>query len=549
MKKHNYFNGIKSFALTALVIFLSACSGDDNIDDSSETPKPDPEPEVEVPVPESFDGPTYADDYSSMASWANRSKWNLANVHDPTVVKHGDYYYMYQTDASYGNAHDGHGHFHGRRSKDLVNWEYMGASMPNQPSWIKEELNTIRASYNLAPIENLQIGYWAPVVRKVGNVYRMYYSIVVDNFIGNGLPNSAANFDNTWTERAFIGMMETTDPSVNSSWEDKGMVVCSVSDKGNDWSRSSYTNDWNGYFKYNAIDPSYVITPEGEHWMFYGSWHSGIAAIQINESTGKPLNTFDYKDEATWGTHIYTRTSGSRWQGSEGPEVIYNENTGYYYLFLAYDGLDVPYNTRVCRSENVTGPYKGIDGMNVTNGGDVYPIVTHPYKFNNHSGWVGFAHNAMFQNEETGDWFYSSQARLPENTGGNMYSNAIMMGHVREVSWTSDGWPVVSPERFANVPQTEITEENIVGTWEQITMNYEYRVMQTSKTIIFSKDGTLGGEVSGSWELNKQTNTIYINGDECKLFNAWDWEAAPRKLTIAYSGLTTDGKPIWAKKK
>lgn len=35
------------------------------------------------------------------------------------------YYYMYQTDASYGNAHSGNGHFHARRSKDLVNWEYL----------------------------------------------------------------------------------------------------------------------------------------------------------------------------------------------------------------------------------------------------------------------------------------------------------------------------------------------------------------------------------------------------------------------------------------
>ena len=30
---------------------------------------------------------------------------NLANVHDPSVMKAADgYYYMYQTDASYGNA-------------------------------------------------------------------------------------------------------------------------------------------------------------------------------------------------------------------------------------------------------------------------------------------------------------------------------------------------------------------------------------------------------------------------------------------------------------
>ena len=71
--------------------------------------------------------PTYADSYVNIASWIQRSQWNLANVHDPTVVKASDgYYYMYQTDASYGNAHVGHGHFHGRRSRDLVNWEYLG---------------------------------------------------------------------------------------------------------------------------------------------------------------------------------------------------------------------------------------------------------------------------------------------------------------------------------------------------------------------------------------------------------------------------------------
>lgn len=33
------------------------------------------------------------------------------------------YYYMYQTDASFDNQHIGHGHFHARRSKDLINWE------------------------------------------------------------------------------------------------------------------------------------------------------------------------------------------------------------------------------------------------------------------------------------------------------------------------------------------------------------------------------------------------------------------------------------------
>lgn len=53
-----------------------------------------------------YKGPQYPDEYSGISSWENRNQWNLANVHDPSVVKAADgYYYMYQTDASYGNAH------------------------------------------------------------------------------------------------------------------------------------------------------------------------------------------------------------------------------------------------------------------------------------------------------------------------------------------------------------------------------------------------------------------------------------------------------------
>ncbi|MEY2868868.1 MAG: hypothetical protein RIR01_1333, partial [Bacteroidota bacterium] len=109
------------FGLILAVLTVVSCSKDDAATDETDPP-------VVVPpvVTPSFPGPTYADNYSSIASWNTRSQWNLANVHDPSVVKSGEYYYMYQTDASYGNAHDGHGHFFYRRSKDLVNWEFMG---------------------------------------------------------------------------------------------------------------------------------------------------------------------------------------------------------------------------------------------------------------------------------------------------------------------------------------------------------------------------------------------------------------------------------------
>ena len=77
-----------------------------------------------------YQAPTYPDYYRSISGWDQRQQWNLANVHDPSVMRAEDgYYYMYTTDASFGNAHSGHGHFMCRRSKNLVDWEFMGTTM------------------------------------------------------------------------------------------------------------------------------------------------------------------------------------------------------------------------------------------------------------------------------------------------------------------------------------------------------------------------------------------------------------------------------------
>jgi len=522
--------------LFIVLIVLNACGSDDNPTESSTTT-------TTTTDTVNYTAPTYKDDYSSISSWDNRSSWNLANVHDPTVAKCDDYYYMYSTDASYGNAHDGHGHFLYRRSKDLVNWEFRGMAMASTPVWVKDTLNNMRQREGLAPISDPTYGCWAPVVRKVGNKYRMYYSIVVDNYIKTGAQNTTANFDNSWTEHAFIGMMETDNLATNL-WVDKGMVVCSSTDRGNDWYRASQ-NDWSAYFKWNAIDPSFIVTPENEQWLIYGSWHSGIVAVKINPETGKP---YQLNSLADYGTCIATRLTGNRWQASEAPEIIYNEDTGYYYLFLAYDELSVAYNTRVCRSKSITGPYVGIDGKDITQGGDCWPMLTHPYKFSNHSGWVGISHCCIFQNPDTKEWYYCSQGRLPANTNGNAYSNAIMMGHVRSVQWTEDGWPVVMPERYANVPQTAITENDLAGNWEHITLSYQYQTQQASKSLVLSSNKTATGAISGSWSYDSSKQILTIGSYKLKVQRGLDWEASPRTKTIIYSGLTDKGISLWGKK-
>ena len=496
---------------------------------------------------ENYVAPTYVDNYVDIAGWEQRDKWNLANVHDPTVVLAEDgYYYMYQTDASYGNAHTAGGHFHSRRSKDLVNWEYLGGVMQSLPDWVIPKLNEIRKEMGLKEVSPslADFGYWAPCVRKVRNgLYRMYYSIVCPGTLnGNG----------TWSERAFIGLLENSNPANNNGWEDKGYVITNASDKELNFNVAS--NDWaNCYYKWNAIDPSYLIDNDGKHYLIYGSWHSGIAALEVDTETGKPnalpLPFGNNEDIAAYGSLIATRKMGDRLQGSEGPEIVYNAATGYYYLFMAYDALEVPYNTRVCRSKNIYGPYLGIDGTDLTHtGGDMLPVVTHPYKFNGSYGWVGISHCAVFD-DGNGNWYYASQGRYPENVAGNPYSNALMMGHVRSIRWTESGWPVVMPERYGAVPQVAITEDELVGNWEHIDLSYSYGKQKESSTMTLAADHTItaGSWKGGTWSYNADKQILTANGVELCLQRETDWEASPRTHTIVYAGYT-NSKTYWGKK-
>lgn len=554
--------------LLACTLAVSCSSGGSDDPDVPDTPnKPETPSQPETPNnPTSEDlakyvCPTYNDNYTSVAAWTQRSKWNLANVHDPSVVKAADgYYYMYQTDASYGNVHNSdvrnsnkHGHFFCRRSKNLVDWEFVGASMVGLPSWIKPKLNEIRKQMGVPERDDtyfandLDFGYWAPCVRKVNdNLYRMYYCITCPGTInGNG----------TWSERAFIGLMETSDPASNK-WEDKGFVITNASDKGLNF-RVSQTDYNNCYFKFNAIDPTYIITPEGKHWLIYGSWHSGFAAVELDASTGKtkvelpkPFGTAE--EIAPYGKLIFTRTLNNRWQGAEAPEVVYHD--GYYYLFLAYDGLDVPYNTRVLRSKNVDGPYETMNNRvtNAANGaGDNPTVLTHPYKFSQGYGWVGISHCAVFD-DGAGNWYYVSQQRFPQNVGGNAYSNALMMGGVRSIKWNENGWPVVMPERYGAVPQVAIKASELAGTWEGIDLAYEYGKQRISTEFTLNADGSMTGGTAWPnvkvWNFDTSSNTLTIGTTKLKVQREVDWEASPRKLTIVYSGVS-GSKSFWGKKK
>ena len=151
---------------------------------------------------------------------------------------------------------------------------------------MKAKLNEIRKAMGLGTSttdfrNQNQFGYWAPCVRRISkDLYRMYYVVTLPGTI---------NGAGTWSERCFIGLMETKNPADIDSWVDKGFVVTNYSDLELNY-KVSATDYAHCYFKYNAIDPSLIINEKGEHWLIYGSWHSGFAAMQLDPSTGKPLH-------------------------------------------------------------------------------------------------------------------------------------------------------------------------------------------------------------------------------------------------------------------
>ena len=134
--------------------------------------------------------------------------------------------------------------------------------------------------------------------------------------------------------------------------------------------------------------------------------------------------------------------------------------------------------------------------------------------------------------------------------------------HVRKLFWTMDGWPVVSPERFARVAQTPVTQNELAGDWEQIILGYQvvpgYAAeqvspnLQVATTITLQTNGTINGNAGNTWTYNapwlemKWNNGQYI--DKLQVSRERDWENK-RTSTLVFTGLNNQGTAIWGKKK
>lgn len=435
--------------------------------------------------------PHISDNYQNIAAFKYHSEWGVHNVHDPSVIMVGHEFYLYSTDVAYGWRNLKRVGIQIRKSKDLIHWKFIGWAFKGIPSKAKQYVtqhNDGKKPHNI----------WAPYIMKVGKKFRLYY--VVSVFGSNA---------------SYIGLATSDSPT--GPWTQKGSVV-----------ETTHKD------LMNAIDPSVIVDHNnGKYWMSYGSYFGGIYMIQLNPKTGLALHPGDK------GHRIAFRLK--KGNSIEGSDLLYNPKLKKYYLFVSYGWLGNSYNVRVGRASQPQGPYYDFKGRDMAKKGNDLPRITAEYRFDHKTGWVGFGGNCTLRIGSK--YFYLSQARPT-------FNRHMMDLHVHKIIWTKNGWPVISPERYDDVPQHSLTADSLIGKWRYIVLNHTKKINE-SKNIQLLPNGNLEkGKIRSSWSYSNGKLKLKWNGGQNTVsvipLDAWDWEN--NRLTIVFTGLNDSGISVWGKK-
>jgi arabinan endo-1,5-alpha-L-arabinosidase len=289
-------------------------------------------------------------------------------VHDPSPMNKCDgRYYIYFTGQDIPSI----------SSPDKINW-VAGPSVfnaTNAPLWTT---NAVPGFTGL---------FWAPDVISLNGGYYLYYA--VSTF---GSQVSAIG----------VATNSTLDPTAPGyQWADQGPVI-----------ESGESVD------YNAIDPSALLLTNGQLWMTFGSFWSGIKMIQLDPATGKRISA---------NSTVYSLATHPPSTAIEGSYLV--QNGGFYYLFANWDnccdGVDSTYNIRVGRSSSITGPYLDQNGVSMASGGGTLFLEST-------GRFIGPGQAGLLLEAQT-NWF-----TYHYYDGNNEGAPTLGLG---QMTWSASGWP------------------------------------------------------------------------------------------------------------
>lgn len=435
--------------------------------------------------------------------------YHRVSVHDPSVVYDKGTYYIFGS------------HMAWAKSTDLRNWEMFQTNVNADYAKLfgKEWEEYCRTASN----PNLNGNLWAPdvIYNPNMNKYCFYMSVNGDDW------NSVIVL---LTADTIEGPYEYVGPVVYSgfnttSHDGKLTDVYQVLGEGADLTR--YQNIKNT--KLNAIDPCVLFDGNGSLWMVFGSWFGGLYMLRLDENTGlrdytTTYETISNEQDAYYGYKVH----GGFGVSGEGPYII--EKNGYYYLFVSYGGLvaDGGYQIRVFRSENITGPYvdeAGNSAVYTKECNDLFEKVG--VRIMGSYDWTGNreirvaqGHNSAYVTDD-GEIFMVYHSRFAGGKNGISEAHEV---RVQQLFVNEDGWLVAAPYEYAGetISRTGYTVDEMCGDYEFIvhmpTTYYQQvgsntlGVAQPSK-ITLNADGTVTGELAGSWTYAEGTPDMTITVD------------------------------------
>lgn len=474
-------------------------------------------------------------------------------VHDPTIFKDpiSKKYYAYST---HNLVFD---------SEDLINWNKHDYTQKiTVPAKAKEFIDK---NYSNTTANTT---YWAPdLYYKEGDEYPYWFYLSTSCGLGG--------------RNSVISLIKAKSPGLwDGEYVDAGVIVASKE---------------NSNYNTNAIDANIFTDTDGKTYFIWGSFWKGIHMAELDTETGR-VKGVDYTSDATilsscqnFGTRMYSTPGGV--QGPEGPYTVYNEDTGYRYMFTSYGWLGTNYNIRVARtnktfSEILAGsaPHRQLlDQQNrpvgttyadqVKEGGTLSELwgykMSGSFQLGDGIEYLGSGHNSVFKDDD-GQWYLVQHCRK--------VADAIAYLQIKKILWTEDGWPVISPMVYAGEKEQKIPEEMLYGTWDLSSVGQTILadgVTDVSKRaseknadlpvhssqIILQADGTLGNDL-GTWEYdNDHTITInftadgdtenyefYKDGDTMKLYVLTGYDKDKRESALVMTGTDQNGIASFARK-
>ncbi len=425
-------------------------------------------------------------------------------VHDPSVIAADGKYYIFGSHMAAAYSEDLRGWVHlasGYHSGNKV-WGDLFAEGSHVFDYAG--LNT-----SLIPTDDGGCHVWAPSVvwNPVMGKYMMYYCTT-----------------STWNaSNLCFGVSD----SVEGPYEWQALLICSGFDKNNldqtnvpqyadeSWIRKHHLTLAGGY-NYrecpNAIDPTAFFDADGRFWMVYGSYSGGIFLLELDPATGLVIHP-EADEAAGVDPYFGKRILGGRHQSIEGPWILYDDASGWYYLFVSYGGLNTHggYQIRVFRSRSVDGPYLDMNGKTAGQSGHaLYGLkLSGNYTLPSvRTAYMATGHNSAFVDAD-GKRYIVYHTRFNNGTEGHLPM-------VKQFGLNEEGWPCMLPycTRKEDIPDV-FAPDDVPGRYYVINQGTAIDDEIAEPMIIYlRKDGTAGGEsVSGSWSLTDGSAWLHLELD------------------------------------